>query len=296
MKKIISLITILITFVASYGQLDKDSILIAKIVKSGISIGKSFNGTSADETQPANFFWYKDLNDNYYYSLIDLGIKYQPKFISSKKSDLIISPKSEWHKNGDTTLNSKNNKNTLSAGLNIQYIYMLKQIFWPIILLSSTYNKDYIKKIETLNLSSFLSLTSTKKYCPGSMKVRNRNYTRILFRYYIYLGYEYYQSIKTSDISSAYFVPKISMELSPFTKSNQITLNYAYRFASIDKLYNQGNISWLTLGFNHYFDKSKSIGIGFDYSTGYDPSNNFIKTSKIDLGLKLKIGKQPLPK
>ena len=72
MKKIISLITILITFVASYGQLDKDSILIAKIVKSGISIGKSFNGTSADETQPANFFWYKDLNDNYYYSLIDL--------------------------------------------------------------------------------------------------------------------------------------------------------------------------------------------------------------------------------
>jgi hypothetical protein len=255
----------------------------------GIAIRKGFSASTKDDAQPASVFWYKDFITQNHYTSVDLAVKYQGyEFALGPKSSLLLFPKVEWHKNGDTSNNNKSTKNTLTAGGNIEFDYQVSPGLTPYIIGTADYKKDYVKKNETLNLCGYLSLFCASSFLPGSMKVRDAN-GRIIFRYYIYTGYEYYKSVAKGSQATAFWASRFSAELNPLPPNLQFTFDYTYRVKVADQLYRQGDVYWFCTGLNYYFDTKKRIGIGIDYSKGYDPNSSFTNTDKIDIGLKLKI-------
>ncbi len=257
----------------------------------GFSIRKGFTPSTTDNTSPASAFWYKDLETKFHYTLVDFGVQHKgvELFQKSITNTLSLYPTFEWHKDGDTSSANKNNKNTLSVGGNLQWMHAISPVCFPFINGSVSYKHDYLKKLETLNYSGYLSLFCVKPWLPGSMSTRYPKTHQIIFRYYPYTGIESYNSTKTSSLSSSYWANRLTFELAPLPKHVTIAFDYTYRVKLSDNLYRQGNVYWLTTSFNYYFDSKNRIGFGIEYNKGYDPNNSFTKTEKVDLGFKLKI-------
>lgn len=258
----------------------------------GFAIRKGFAATTKDDQQPASAFWYKDFQTQYHYTSVDLAIKHKGFEIDNKSNakhpwSFIVAPKIEWHKNGDTSSGNKSFKNTLAGGLNLEYDYNFEN-WMPFFTGSADYKNDYIKKNETIDFTGYASVFSRIKGLPGS-QLRTRKTEELLFRYYLYSGFEYYKNTAKTSLSSSYWASKLSFEFNPIPQYLQMTFEYTYRVKAADHLYKLGDLYWLCIGLNHYFAANKRIGIGFDYSRGNDPNNSFTKTNKIDFGVKIKV-------
>jgi len=267
----------------------EDKNVLDWLSNSGFSIRKGFSPSSKDDANPASAFWYKNFITNFSYTTVDVGAKYKGYEFGKRKSSFLIFPKMEWHKNEDTTSKSKNTCNTLTGGINIEYYYSVTPRFTPFIAGIADYKDDYIKKLETIDLSAYVSIFCIPSFLPGSLRVRDPKSDGLIFRYYPYTGIEYYRSTGASAQSTSFWASRLSVELNPLPKYLQFVFDYTYRVKISDNLYKQGDVFWLLVGVNHYFDAKHRLGIGLDYNEGSDPNNSFVRTNKIDLCFKLKV-------
>lgn len=265
--------------------------------KNNISIRKTFDGSKKDEDKPANFFWGKDFENDFSYTTFDFGLKISQIELlgNTKESSLLFYPKLEWHKDGSKKDKEKDN---LSAGVNMEFIPVTAKApgfsGWklvPWLLGSLDYQNDYIKELKTVKLKGYVSLFGTTAGLPGS-DIRNGGGALIL-RYYPYSGIERFTNTDSSSKSATFWANRIFFEFFPVTTLEkqfiQITFDYTYRSKLKDKLYGNENLSWFALGLNFYPDGQGKIGLGFEYSKGEDPSDNFTVTKKINFGVKIKL-------
>lgn len=256
-----------------------------------IEIRKGFSATTKDDQQPASVFWSKDFLTKFAYTSVDLAVRRKDWQLikNPDKAEFYVSPKIEWHKNADTTDENKNNKNSLSGGVNFEYYYTLNK-WTPFATASVDYKHDFKNKNETVDLTAYVSVLTSIKPLPGSQIRWGKKWRNDLaFRYYIYSGIEYYKRTDSSSQSSAYWASKLSFEFNPIPQYLEFTFEYTYRVKANDSFYKLGDLYWLSIGVNHYFDARRRIGVGVGYSLGNDPNNSFIKTKKIDIGFKFKI-------
>ncbi len=259
----------------------------------GFELRKTLDG-SKNEQSPASIGLDNDYQNNAHYFVIDLGIKLLELPLLKKTSPafLNIYPKFEWHKNGipDATKTT----NTVTGGVNSEFMWPLGDKHWwqrPYITSSFDYKNDMVKQIETTQTKGYLTFSGDSNLNPGSL-TRTKGGVFIL-RYYPYSGFEYYQSIGKSEQSATFWANRFYMEFYPVSsllyQYVQLTFDYTHRIAMKDNLYNQGDLNWLSIGFNIYPDGKGNIGVGLNYNKGEDPTSNFVKTDMLVLGLKLKI-------
>jgi hypothetical protein len=248
---------------------------------------------SKSEAKPASFLWNNDYENKLHYITIDMGVKLAelPLLQNVRHVSLVFYPKFEWHKNSSS--DAAKTKNNLTGGINTEFIYSFGEHWYehPFLTGSFDYKNDLVKQLETTQTKGFLSFSGSKGSEPGG-QAKNSTHA-LVFRYYPYSGLEYYKSINKGSLSATYWANRFYMEFYPLSKYQyqfvQFTLDYTHRRVIKDNLYNQGNLDWLSAGFNIYPDGKGSIGIGLTYSKGEDPSSNFVKTDMLALGLKLKI-------
>lgn len=255
----------------------------------GFGIRKSYDATSKDEGKPANFMWNNDFQNGQDYLVVDMGLKVIDWTIL--RGDLLLTPKFEWHR--DDTQEEGKKKNTIGAGINYEYMPLVpgdKELhIVPFLLGSTEYKYDEVKELEILNYKIFLSAIGDKK---GTPNFQPRNEEKNIFEYNVMSGFEYYQSLNSDHLHCAVWASRIYAELSPIPSLYsyfQLTADYTIRFVTSDNLYNQGNMEWLSVAANVYFNKKQNIGAGLEYSYGEDPLTNFAKTDKISFAIKIKI-------
>jgi hypothetical protein len=263
------------------------------LADNGFELRKTLDG-SKNEQSPASIGLDNDYQHNAHYFVIDLGIKLLELPLLKKTSPafLNIYPKFEWHKNGipDATKTT----NTVTGGLNAEFMWPLGNKHWwqrPYVTGSFDYKNDLVKKLETTQTKGYLTFSGDKNLNPGS--VTRTNVGVFILRYYPYSGFEYYQSIAKTGQSGALWANRFYMEIYPVSsllyQYVQLTFDYTHRIVLKDNLYNQGNLDWLSVGFNIYPDGKGNVGVGLSYNKGEDPNSNFVKTDILVLGLKLKI-------
>jgi hypothetical protein len=271
-----------------------------------MSIRKTFEGSSKDEAKPGNIFYsydYKEKQDVYN---IDLGIKVLEQSLFSNRNVLLnLIPTLEYHVDKRDTFKTNN----ASVGLNIQYQ------FWgitdtltkkghdvaPYFLLSSNYQGDFVKDEEVLKVKGYLSVLSPFGLRP-SVGTYNKS-ENLYFRYYPYVGYERYNKLTSEQRrTSSFGAARLFFELWPGSIKKvtngdgavqykgyvQLTLDASVRVSIDDKLYSIGNNHWVSAGLNYYFLGMDKVGLGVEYSQGYDPTNNFVENKKLTIGIKIK--------
>ena len=276
-----------------------------------ISVRKSFDGSSKDEGKPASFLWFDDLQNKERFLLVDLGVKIREFEIPLRNQLLTIVPKVEWH----TDQRAKTSKNSLSAGINIEYYPLQAGTITPWFLGSLDVERDGVKDFAIFKPKIFMSLFGLKNFSPGH-PIQNKNNV-FTFRYYPYTGIERFQKLDSASVGSTYWTTRLFAEFWPWTAKRiikhdtvrsstgadsavtrierderrylQLTAEGTYRHAISDKLYKQGNVTWLTLGLNIYPDGYDKIGLGLDYNVGYDPSASFDKANKLSIGVRIKL-------
>lgn len=265
-----------------------------------IGLRKSYASSSRDEQKPASFYFNRDIENNSNFLTVDLGLKIKEWDVLENtsigdKAALIFYPKLEYHRNTQ----EENEKNSLSGGVNMEFFPVPYKTpvteGWslsPWILGSVDFKNDKVSELQTMNYSSFLSLFSARPFLPGG-KARSNN-GNLVFRYFIYSGYEIYSATGEREGNSSYWANRVFMELWPFPAKNlekefvQLTFEFANRKALKDNLYEKGNINWLTAGLNIYPMGRSNVGLGLLYSKGGDPTNSFLETERLEMGLNLK--------
>lgn len=256
-----------------------------------LGIRKSYDATSKDESKPASFMWNNDFQNGQDYLVIDLGLKITDWTIGN--GGLILNPKFEWHR--DDTQEEGKKKNTIGGGLNYEYINPKldeKLDLVPFILGSIEYKYDQVKPLQTLNGKLFLSAYGNKEGHPNYQHRDKKTEKLDLFEYSVMTGFEYYQDIQQGNLHCTAWASRLYTELSPITVLNpylQLTADYTMRIVTSDNLYNKGNLQWLAVAANLYFNKKRNIGVGVEYAYGEDPLTNFVKTDKISFGIKIKV-------
>lgn len=274
-------------------------------LKNRVSIRKTFDGSSKDEGKPATFFWNKDYeNDNEEYVTIDLGIKiteWQP----FENTTLLFLPKFEWHKDGREAAGKK--KNDVSAGLNIEYYpFDALNKMRPWFMGSADIQRDIVKELTTFKPKFFLSLYGNKQWMPGSQT--NNCKGVFVLRYYPYSGIEHFKATDVSKVNATYWANRFFAEYWPITSPRkfkgtgeervvdkeekrylQFTIDLTHRKVLEDKLFDRGDLYWIAIGANLYFDGAGKYGIGLEYTKGDDPAANFVETKKLSVGLKIKL-------
>lgn len=285
------------------GQAANDSIpgIYKWMEKQGISLRKTFDGSSKDEGKPASFYWNRNFKADDSYATIDLGLKIKELEIGNRdeRTVFLVFPKLEWHK--EETADKEKEKNSLGGGLNAEFYPVAASDpnlpvpkGWevaPWFLTSSDYKRDMVKETGSLIFKGFVSLYSTRDFFPGKiMRDGNDNF---IFRYYVYSGVEHYRNLTIEDQEASFWGNRIFVELYPvpsFVREYvQLTLDYSYRYKIDDNYFSQENMHWFTTGLNIYPDGHGKIGFGVEYSEGNDPTNDFASTKKVNLGLKIKI-------
>ena len=266
--------------------LAKIDTLIKKITKDwNVSLRKSFDGSSKDENKPATFMWNKDFENGAEYITADLGLKITEWDIQDNGKYLIY-PKFEWHR--DDTEQEDKRKNIISGGITFDVMPWSKGLV-PYFTGSFDYKNDYIKELETMNYKFYLSAIGDSFGTPHRSH-RVEKYP--VFEYYVYTGVEYYKSIEESSLDCTAWASRLFIDWRPIPalyRYFQLTGDYTYRIVGSDDLYNKGNLQWLTLAANIYFNSEQNIGFGIEYSKGDDPLANFVDTDKIAFGVKIKL-------
>ena len=296
MKKNIIVLILSIAFFYSAAFSEENGTVFKWLDKYKIGIRKSFDQSAKDEQKPAAIFWGEDIKNNFSYWLIDIGIKISDfELIKNSKSSLLAYPKIEWHKDGS---NREKEKNTLSAGLNLEFYPFgiqgnQQQLVAPWFLASANYQNDYIKGLKTIKLNGSISLFGTNAGWPGS-DIRNKDYALVL-RYYPYTGIEYYASIDSTKKYATYWASRIYFDWYPFSPKDitkqyfQINVEITYRVKLSDNLYYKNNPYFASIAANIYPDGTDRFGFGVEYSKGNDPNDSFEMAHRINIGFKIKI-------
>jgi len=256
----------------------------------GFLVRKSFDG-AREEAKPATTTWNKDYENDRFYSVVDVAVKLYEFPVIQTNLNLLFYPKVEFHEN--TIPDESKRKNTLSGGLNAELLCHLGSAWYahPFVIGSFDYKTDRIKDIETLQAKGFLSFSGSMDGEPGA-QIKNAT-NALVFRYYPYSGFEFYQETGSSGKRASIWVNRLYFDFFPFSHDEytflQVSFDYSYRSIIRDNLYNQGNTDCLSLSLIFFPDGRGNFGIGIDYSVGEDPSTNFVKTDLLSLGVKLKI-------
>lgn len=270
-------------FVRSIGKATK------WLTDQNFALRKTLDG-SKDEAKPASILWNSDYENKLFYVTVDAAVKIK-EVTFLKRGNLLFYPKVEWHKNGIPKDDKK--KNNLTGGINAEYLVSFGDHWWqnPFLTGSFDYKNDFIKKLGTTQTKGFLSFSGSKTLEPGAKL--NNSTNALVFRYYPYSGFEYYQSVNQHGQSATMWANRLYLEWYPLSRYYyqfmQITVDYTHRVILSDNLYGNASMNWLSIGLNIYPDGKGSIGLGLDYSRGEDPSSNFVKTNLLALGIKLKI-------
>jgi len=302
MKKIHLLVFSFMVSASAYAQTKADSlqpVLVQKInqasswlSRNGFQVRRSFDG-SKEEAKPAAIAWNSDYENKKFYTLIDVGIKLTELEVlpNSEQVALLFYPKAEWHRN--TINDDAKKKNNLMGGINTEFFWLIADHWYtrPLITASFDYKKDFVKDIKTTQTKGYLTFNGSKDGEPGA-PVRNRT-KAVVFKYFPYTGLEHYRNIGTSGQKASMWSNRLYFELYPLSSYQyqyiQLTFDYTCRKVFNDSLYNQGDMSWFSLGLNFFPGGNEKLGLGLDYSQGEDPSSNFVKTKLLALGIKLKI-------
>ncbi|HLN94085.1 MAG TPA: hypothetical protein VK183_00520 [Flavobacterium sp.] len=281
----------------AYAQGDSIPGVVRTIQKSVTWLGdhhfmvrKTFDGAK-DEAKPATATWNKDYENDRFYSIVDVAVKLYEFPVIERDVDLLFYPKIEFHEN--TIPDESKRKNTLSGGINTELLCNLGSAWYthPFVTGSFDYKTDRIKEIETIQAKSFLSFSGSKAGEPGAQIKDGTD--ALIFRYYPYSGFEYYQVTEGSGKRASMWVNRLYFDFFPFSRYHytfvQLSFDYSYRSIIRDDLYAQGNVDWLAVSLIFFPDGKGNFGIGIDYSVGEDPSANFVKTDVLALGVKLKI-------
>lgn len=296
-----NLLIIPLIFVTLYGfsqdirtDDQKDDSWVNKLT---LGLRKSYVASSREEDKPASFFFNRDFSNNVNFLTVDAALKISEITNSKNAGEFryFIYPKIEWHRNTQ----EKNLKNSWRGGINLEIYpvaYKVNEMSdgWklaPWIQGTIDFQDDIIKNLQTINYNVYLSLYSSAPFLPGG-KLRD-NETNIIFRYFVYGGYENYVSTKESALSSSYATGRVFGEAWPIPGGNrqyvQFTVEYVKRFSLSDNLYNLEDLDWFTGGINFYPTGNSDVGIGLEYSKGNDPTNSFVDTGRIIFGINLKI-------
>jgi len=271
-----------------------------------VGIRKTFDGSKKDEAKPASFFYTKDIKNKSDIYAVDLGLKITEwELLPNSPLTLTVAPTLEYHVNKTDTFTVNN----AAAGVNIQSqlwrtsdgITPGGHSIAPWVLLSSNLQRDYVKKTNLLKVKGYLSIISAKGLRP-SLGIQN-NSRSVYFRFYPYVGYEYYRGLKTEiTSSSSYLTERLFFEFWPGLTKNvevtggtakkkilQITFDYSLRQKINDDYYKVNDTHFIDIGLNYYLLGNDKLGIGAEYSEGFDPGSNFQGVKKIALGVKLKL-------
>lgn len=259
--------------------------------KQGFQLRRSFDG-SRNESKSAAISWNSDYENNKFFTVIDAAIKLSEHELLPNSSFIWTAfPKVEWHRN--TIGDDAKKKNNLSGGIGTELFYNAGQNWYkrPFVVGTFDYKKDFVRAIKTTQTIGFLSFSGNNNGEPGA-QVRGKNGAYI-FRYYPYTGFEHYRTVGESRQKATMWANRLWFELYPLSNKDyeylQFTFDLTYRNVLSDNLFNNGHMSWLILGLNFFPGGKDNIGIGLDYSTGEDPTSNFVKTQLLALGIKLKI-------
>lgn len=301
MKRLFTaLILIIGSLTFAFGQ-NSTLIKINKYLKDkNFSIRKTFDG-SKNENKPANFSFFENHNSNNDFLNLDIALKLSElELLTNSYSVLIFYPKIEWHKSTDST----NLKNKLEGGINFEFIpFGLKSPnlpsnlpnnglkIAPLFLGTSSLKKNFIDNVFETKLSLQMSLVSNYKFFPGS-NIRDKK-DNFRARYYPYFGFEYNRIpdlISNGQVEefSTYFF-RFFTEIWILPQILQLNVDGTYRKIVNNNSIIRTNLPILYTSINIYPGKQELLGIGYEYTHGYEAGNKFelIQISSIKLICKI---------
>ncbi|AGA78187.1 hypothetical protein [Echinicola vietnamensis] len=281
------------------GQQEDKTDPIEWLQKANIGLRKTYSGSSKEEQKPASVFFNRDTKNNVNFLTVDMGLKISEWDVFKNasfndKTSLLFYPKVEYHKN----TSEEDEKDALSAGVNMEFFPVPYKTpvteGWnlaPWFQGSVDYKRDKVNDLNTMNYQLYFSLFSARPFLPGGNARANNG--SLIFRYFVYSGYERYADTKGSLGESSYWSNRLFMELWPIPALSkeylQLTFEYNYRLSLQDDLYQLGSVDWMSMGINVYPTGKSNLGIGLEYSQGNDPTNSFTDTGRLLIGLNIKI-------
>ncbi|WP_430966766.1 hypothetical protein [Spongiimicrobium sp. 2-473A-2-J] len=251
-----------------------------------VSIRKTFDG-SKNENKPATFALFEDHRSDNDFISADIAIKIvEWELFENTGSILSLFPVVEYHRSS----NDNDEKDKLSAGLNVEYYLGNQGILRPYLLSNFAFKRNLLESTNEIKYVGQLSLFGTKPGQPGYKLRFDNEEGDYKGTYYPYLGFEYNEIpdlIAEGEIEnlSIIFV-RVFFEYWFSPKSVQFILNGIYRnLISASTIKN--DLPLVNLSLNYYPGNQDKISIGLDYKNGYDPDSKFTKVESTSLSLKL---------
>ena len=284
-------------------QNDSGGPVVDWLVNHEVSIRKTFEGKSKEESEPAKIS-YNNPDAGRDFWLVDLGVKFgEWDLCADCNGSVIVYPTFEWHRS--TNEFEANNKVKAGPSMDILLGDLTKKRVIPIILVKATYNRDAVKDTNSGTFTGLAGLMGANKSGGGNtwlpMSHINDAGGNLILRYAPFVGVEHNSnliierkglpSIDANELTA--LALHLQIDLYPLNSADspgwfEIVTSYAYRRRLNGDEQIGDHLNAFSVSANLYVDVGRHFAIGYDYESGRKPTNNFDDQHSSSIGLKVK--------